>query len=961
MEKVALASSSYWGWQMKRFWHWLLAGMLMTILAACGGGGGSSGVPGGSVNPSSFFVNAPTALTVVIGQKAIFPISGGNTPYIASSSASTVALASIEEGNLAVSGLKTGSASIRVTPTGGGAEFSMQVTVVSNSVPFAVQAPDTVTLNIGNNASYALIGGVAPYKATSSNEGVLKAEVIGTQLRLTGIKKGTASVEVYDSDAGNLLPIKKTVNVVEAVAFYTTAPSGGVTLFRGATLSFTVGGGVAQYFAASNNSTVLEASVNGSTLSLTGIGSGSANVSLRDSAGSVISVPVTVAMPSGFFTTAPATLTLDGVTARSFEVSGGTRYSAQSSNESVVVATVSAPGSDTKAILTLTPKGNGTANVQVTDSTGSSIAIAVTVVNGSGTSGSGAVSSVDVTTDKQSLPSAGGEVTITAFVKNAANVAMPNVPVEFRADSGTLISAESTTNAAGVATVKLSPGSNKSNRTIAVTATAGTKSGTVNVVVSGSTLTITGGSTQQLGATSTYSVRAVDSSGNPLAGAGLTFTSVLGNALTPATATTDASGNATFSYTAGNSGNDTLTVTGPGTMRQTTTVTISAVSLSFTSPAPNTSVNVNALQAVKVRYLVSGVAQVGKMVNFSSTRGAVSSASVLTDASGDASVNVSSATAGPATITAQIAGVGAATLPVTFVATTPSTITLQATPSAISPNQTGSTNQSTLSAVVRDAAGNLVANQTVNFNLLSDLSGGTLSAGTAVTDANGRAQVQFIAGATSTPANGVRVQASVVGIPASEARLTVSGSALFISFGISNEISNLDPTIYTKRFAVYVTDANGVAVGNQVVNLSVIPVSYGKGTLSLSGFPVRWSYSAGSPTICPNEDANGNGILDAGEDANGNGRLTPGNVVVASPGSLTTDTAGRAYFDLQYGEQYAPWMVVQIKARAAVAGTESITTTDFDVVGMVSDFDGSTAPAGANSPFGTAALCANPN
>lgn len=958
---MALASSSYWGWQMKRFWHWLLAGMLMTILAACGGGGGSSGVPGGSVNPSSFFVNAPTALTVVIGQKAIFPISGGNTPYIASSSASTVALASIEEGNLAVSGVKTGSASIRVTPTGGGAEFSMQVTVVANSVPFAVQAPDTVTLNIGNNASYALIGGVAPYKATSSDEGVLKAEVVGTQLRLTGIKKGSASVDVYDSDSGNLLPIKKTVNVVEAVAFYTTAPTGGVTLYRGATLSFTVGGGVAQYFAASNNSTVLEASVNGSTLSLTGIGSGSANVSLRDSAGSVISVPVTVAMPSGFFTTAPATLTLDGVTARSFEVSGGTRYSAQSSNESVVVATVSAPGSDTKAILTLTPKGNGTANVQVTDSTGgSSIAIAVTVVNGSGTSGSGAVSSVDVTTDKQSLPSAGGEATITAFVKNAANVAMPNVPVEFRADSGTLISAESTTNAAGVATVKLSPGSNKSNRTIAVTATAGTKSGTVNVVVSGSTLTITGGSTQQLGASSTYSVRAVDSSGNPLAGAGLTFTSVLGNALTPATATTDASGNATFSYTAGTSGTDTLTVTGPGTMRQTTTVTISAVSLSFTSPAPNTSVNVNALQAVKVQYLVGGVAQVGKTVNFSSTRGIVSSASVLTDASGDASVNVSSATAGPATITAQIAGVGAATLPVTFVATTPSTITLQATPSAISPNQTGSTNQSTLSAVVRDAAGNLVANQTVNFNLVSDLSGGTLSAGTAVTDANGRAQVQFIAGATSTPANGVRVQASVVGIPVSEARLTVSGSALFISFGISNEISNLDSTTYTKRFSVYVTDANGVAVGNQIVNLSVIPVSYGKGTLSWG--TSSWGYSAGSPTTCPNEDINGNGILDAGEDSNGNGRLTPGNVVVASPGSLTTDTAGRAYFDLQYGEQYAPWIVVQIKARAAVAGTESITTTDFVVVGMASDFTvEGVSPAGRVSPFGTVASCSNPN
>jgi alpha-tubulin suppressor-like RCC1 family protein len=320
---------------------------------------------------------------------------------------------------------------------------------------------------------------------------------------------------------------------------------------------------------------------------------------------------------------------------------------------------------------------------------------------------------------------------------------------------------------------------------------------------------------------------------------------------------------------------------------------------------------------------------------------------------------VTSATAGPAVVTAQVSGVGSATLPLVFVAKTPTKIDLQATPSAIPPNTTGTINQSTLLAVVRDSADNLVANQTVTFNIVSDLSRGALSAGTAVTDANGRAQVQFISGATSTPANGVVIQASVGSSVTKTASLTVSGSALFINIGFGNDMGNLDSTTYKKPFSIYVTDANGVPVGNQVVNVSVIPKEYRKGSLTHDG--TVWNYSPGSPRVtCPNEDVNRNGILDSTEDTNGNGRLTPGNVAVASPGVLTTDASGRALFDLQYGEQFAIWTTVFINARATVAGTESQAVIEFDLSGISEDFkDAAISPAARVSPFGSSATCAD--
>lgn len=65
---------------------------------------------------------------------------------------------------MTVVGVSEGSADIRVTPTGGGAEFSMAVKVVSSVIPFAVQSPETVTLSLGNSGSYTLLGGLPPIK-----------------------------------------------------------------------------------------------------------------------------------------------------------------------------------------------------------------------------------------------------------------------------------------------------------------------------------------------------------------------------------------------------------------------------------------------------------------------------------------------------------------------------------------------------------------------------------------------------------------------------------------------------------------------------------------------------------------------------------------------------------------------------------------------------------------------------
>lgn len=569
--------------------------------------------------------------------------------------------------------------------------------------------------------------------------------------------------------------------------------------------------------------------------------------------------------------------------------------------------------------------------------------------------------SIEVLASANALPSAGSGVVITAFVKNSANVGLAAQKVTFAASSGGLQSASVVTDSAGAATAKLIVGSDKSIRDIKVTVTAGTISGNVTVTLTGTRVSISGtGSLQSGGAASSFTVNAVDSSNNPILGAQISVSSALGNAISATPLTTGATGSATFLYTPNKSGSDTLTVSGLGSSASAAIV-VSAIDLVALSPASNTSIATGASQTISVRYRLSGAGVAGQTVSFSTTRGTFTSGTATTDVNGEASASLVSSTAGPAVIVAQISGVGSVNLPVQFVATTPTSIVVQANPGSVLPNASGTTNQSTIEAVVRDASGNAVANRQVNFTALQDLSNGSISPGIATTDANGRAQVQFIPGASSTQANGVIIQAQVASTSiSSTTSVTVNGKALFITIGFGNTISNLDETTYSKPFTVYVTDANGVAVGNQVLSLSAIPEIYYKGFLV---FNKTWKYSGDAPTaVCANEDRNLNGILDAGEDTNGNGQLTPGNVVVTAPGNVTTDASGRASFNLQYGEQYAPWATVRITARASVAGTESRQSIFFNLSGVASDFsDENVPPAGVRSPFGRSALCTDPN
>ncbi len=575
-------------------------------------------------------------------------------------------------------------------------------------------------------------------------------------------------------------------------------------------------------------------------------------------------------------------------------------------------------------------------------------------------------------------------VDITAIVRDANNVVLEDVPVLFGANAnGSISVVQLNTDANGQSLARLSNGTDASNRTITVTASAGSASGSVAVNVINTEVTVGCPDTIALAASGVCTVRVEDSTNAGIPGQAVALTSSLNNGLSAASVVTGGSGDATVTLTATTAGTDTITGTALGDSG-IDTVLVPAVTgdaFSVTTPAADGfEIPLNTSQAITAEWLVSGAPQNGQVLQFAASRGSfflpgtATPATSATTAGGQATLDIQSATAGLATIAVIRPGGGTASRTVEFVATIAATLDVQAEPSSV---RIG--NQSQITAIVRDSAGNLVKNKTVSFSL-SDNTGGSLSSPVAATGSNGAATIVYTAGSSQSPLNGVTITASVQQGAATITRtvnMTVTGQALAISLGTGNTLFELGTATFAKEWVIFITDADGNAVAGQNVIVSIRSVNFKKGNLYVPvdgdawvKFPVPGSYG---PLSCPDEDLNFNGILDAGEDLNSSGLLEAGNIALVAPvaanapanspcanlaaGSsqtpVTTGSDGRARVCVLYPQSYNWWLDARIQARASVQGTEYGKSTTFELEALADDISDTNAdPPGVVSPFG---------
>ena len=567
----------------------------------------------------------------------------------------------------------------------------------------------------------------------------------------------------------------------------------------------------------------------------------------------------------------------------------------------------------------------------------------------------------------QLASSGSDEVELIALVKNEQSVLMEGVEVSFSAASGDGVELQLTqpeTAADGTARAILTSQNDASNRTVTITAGAGSLTQTVEITIAGTEVTINGASSVILNDSVDYTIRVQDSDGTSILNQDVVLSAVNGT-LSSTTVNTGANGQATVSYTASTSGEDTITAAALNA-ETSFTVQVQQDEFNFVN-LPTEEVPLGQTQTITVQWRQDNTPVVGQNVTFSASRGVIAgNATVVTDAEGQASIDISANNAGISSITASASdGSGnvlvSALTQIEFIATTPHTLIADASPDIIGPD--GQT--STISAVVRDVDGNLVKNSVVNFSV-SDVSTGFVSPSQATTDSKGIATTVFTSGSVSTQ-DAVVVTAFVADDPAidDEVVLTVGARAFDISLGTGNELEEATLTSYLKRFGVFVSDSAGQPVSGVNLTASVAPVKYVNGGEYRTGFWVFDDDASQWVAIvnqnCETEDVNDNGILDTtprDEDTNEDGMLTPGLIgtIAFANGAAVTDENGYAELEYRYPRSYAIWYDAVISVFGQSTGSEASAKMRYTLSISADDVtdEGASPPA---NPFGVTDQC----
>ena len=337
---------------------------------------------------------------------------GGTLVYGASSSDDDVAAAAVSGSDLVVSGVKEGTATVTVRAADSAGlsvarDFDVTVSTrgSTNQPPVVTRAIPAQTVRENESVSVDLDGyfsdpegGALVYGASSSDDDVAAAAVSGSDLVVSGVKEGTATVTVRAADSAGLsvardfdvtVSTRGSTNqppvVTRAIPAQTVGKNESVSMDLDGYFSDPEGGALV-YGASSSDDDVAAAAVSGRDLVVSGVEEGTATVTVRaaDSAGLSVARDFDVTVRRGWTNWAPRqTRLLPAQTVRENESvsvdlddhfsdpeGGPLVYGASSSNDDVAAAAVS--GSD--LVVSGVQEGTATVTVRAEDREGQSVA-----------------------------------------------------------------------------------------------------------------------------------------------------------------------------------------------------------------------------------------------------------------------------------------------------------------------------------------------------------------------------------------------------------------------------------------------------------------------------------------------------------------------------------------------------------------------------------------------------------
>lgn len=187
---------------------------LLTQLSGCGGGSGEAAAPAAA----AALAVSPTTASGSSGQTLNFVVTGGSPSYTVASSNPSLATVSAVASNgsqyiFTAPLLGAGTVVFTITDSKGATTSATATVTASAAASLITSAPSSVTIGAGAiyQQSYTIGGGTAPYTATSANTSIATVASNGSVVTITGVSRGTTDVLVKDATGAASVTI--TVNV----------------------------------------------------------------------------------------------------------------------------------------------------------------------------------------------------------------------------------------------------------------------------------------------------------------------------------------------------------------------------------------------------------------------------------------------------------------------------------------------------------------------------------------------------------------------------------------------------------------------------------------------------------------------------------------------------------------------------------------------------------------------------
>lgn len=333
---------------------------------------------------TSPIVFSQTAPTVSVGQSLLIGLSGGSssTYYVSANTSPSIVSTSLSGSTLTLVGETSGSSTVTVCSSSGSCG-TLNVTVGYTSSGGALALSQyTASLLVGQVLSITVSGGLTPYSLGYNQGTIYQGSLNGNILTLSGIASGSGTLDVC-SAGSNCVELNVIVNSSGSGTPISFSPSSASVAIDGTTAVSIIGSG-GYYVSNSTNSSLASVTINGAVATITGLQSGSENVSICESSGQCgilfVSVGTTASSTAPSFSSANPIISIGQSQAITLSEATGSYYVSANSNPTAVAVTL------VGSTLTVFGQQNGTSTITLCATGGSCANVTVTVGAGSSTS-----------------------------------------------------------------------------------------------------------------------------------------------------------------------------------------------------------------------------------------------------------------------------------------------------------------------------------------------------------------------------------------------------------------------------------------------------------------------------------------------------------------------------------------------------------------------------------------------